>query len=191
MLHGVVEELGDIQAGQLAAAAEVLGVPTLQLLGYPDGHVADKPTHELAIPVIRLAEQSGAPGVLVFDPTGVTGHPDHRQATAASLAATPKVGPLVLGRTLPTTVADTLNTEDDTSFIGHQHADIDLIVPFDPGTAIRGGTPSSQPGRCQPACCGDASSRSPHCSDAPPRAWAPSRSSSSTDRRETAHRSKV
>ncbi|ORV80863.1 hypothetical protein AWC11_27795 [Mycobacterium interjectum] len=59
--------------------------------------MADTPTPELAIPVVRLAEQSGAQGLPVFDPTGATAHPDHRQAAAAALAAAPKVGPPVLG----------------------------------------------------------------------------------------------
>ena len=131
-LHGVVVELGDIQASQLAAAAEVLGVPTVQLLGHPERHLADTPTPELAIPVICLAEQSGAQGLLVFDPTGATGHPDHRQATAAALGRRTQGWPAGPGLNLPpTTVADTLNNEYDTSFIGHQRAGIDLIVPVD------------------------------------------------------------
>ena len=37
----------------------------------------------------------------------------------------------VLGWTLPTSVAGTLNTEYATAFIGHRVADIDLIVPVD------------------------------------------------------------
>jgi LmbE family N-acetylglucosaminyl deacetylase len=128
-LHGTGGELGDIRADELAAAAKVLGVSAVQLLGYPDGHLADTPTGELASPVIDFTERFGAQGLLVFDPTGVTGHPDHRQATAAARSAATEVGLPVLGWTLPVSVADTLNREYNTEFIGHRPADIDLIVP--------------------------------------------------------------
>lgn len=130
-LHGVPGELRDIRAGELAAAAKVLGVSAVELLGYPDGHLADTTPDELAIPVIDFAERFGPQGLLVFDPTGVTGHPDHRQATAAARAAATKVGLPVLGWTLPIVVADALNSEYATAFVGHRRADIDLIVPVD------------------------------------------------------------
>jgi LmbE family N-acetylglucosaminyl deacetylase len=93
--------------------------------------LADTPVDELAIPVMDLAERSGAQGLLVFDPAGVTGHPDHRQATAAALAAATQVGLPVLGWTLPAAVADVLNSEYATAFIGHRSADIDLVVRVD------------------------------------------------------------
>ena len=130
-LHGVAGELREIRAAELAAAAEVLGVSTVELLNYPDGCLADTPTDELALPVIDFAERFGAQGLLVFDPSGVTGHPDHQQATAAARAAATKVDLPVLGWTLPTSVAEALNREYHTSFIGHPIADIDLVVAVD------------------------------------------------------------
>jgi len=130
-LHGVAGDLGSIRGGELIAAAEVLGVSTVQLLDYPDGQLADAATQQLVLPVIELAERSGAHGLLVFDPSGVTGHPDHRQATAAARFAATKMGLPVLGWTLPATVADALNSEYGTSFIGHRPADIDLVVLVD------------------------------------------------------------
>jgi LmbE family N-acetylglucosaminyl deacetylase len=130
-LRGVAGELSDIRARELAAAAEVLGVSVVELLSYPDGRLADTPREALTIPVIDFAERLGAQGLLVFDPSGVTGHPDHRQATAAAHSAATKVGLPVLGWTLPTAVADALNGEYQTSFIGHPMADIDLVVPVD------------------------------------------------------------
>jgi len=130
-LHGVTGELGDIRAHELAAAAAELGVSTVNLLRYPDGQLADMSADELAIPVADLAETFGAQGVLVFDPTGVTGHPDHQQATAAALAAATTTRLPVLGWTLPLKVADALNTEYGAGFAGHGPADIDLIVPVD------------------------------------------------------------
>ncbi|KLO33501.1 PIG-L family deacetylase [Mycobacterium haemophilum] len=130
-LHGVSGELGDIRARELAAAAEVLGVSAVQLLSYPDGHLADTAPGELAIPVIDFAERFGAQGLLVFDPTGVTGHPDHRQATAAARAAAARLDLPLLGWTLPAVVADALNREYATAFVGHRRGDIDMMVPVD------------------------------------------------------------
>lgn len=130
-LHGVAGELTEVRADELAAAAEVLGVSTVELLSYPDGRLSDTPARELANPVIDFAQRFGAQGLLVFDPSGVTGHPDHRQATAAGQAAATRAGLPVLGWTLPIAVAESLNREYHTSFIGHPIADIDLAVPVD------------------------------------------------------------
>jgi LmbE family N-acetylglucosaminyl deacetylase len=130
-LNGVAGELAEIRAGDLAAAAEVLGVFTVELLRYRDGHLADTPADELALQVIDLAQRLNADGLLVFDPSGVTGHPDHRQATAAALVAAAELDLPVLGWTLPTAIADTLNREYPTSFAGHQDTDIDVTVAVD------------------------------------------------------------
>lgn len=130
-LRGVTGELSRIRAAELAAAAEVLGVSAVELLDYPDGHLAEVSVEELAALVAGCARRFGAQGLLVFDPTGVTGHPDHRQATAAARAAAAEVGLPVLAWTLPAAVADALNSEYATAFVGHRPADIDLIVPVD------------------------------------------------------------
>lgn len=130
-LHGVPGELDRIRADELAAAAEQLGVSTVRLLRYPDGRLTDLSIDELAIGIADLAESFGAEGVLVFDPTGVTGHPDHRQATAAARAAAGRAMLPVLGWTLPGNVADALNDEYGTGFAGHRPADIDIVVPVD------------------------------------------------------------
>ncbi|WP_204806503.1 PIG-L deacetylase family protein [Mycobacterium riyadhense] len=132
-LHGVNGELGDIRAHELAAAATELGVGTVDLLSYPDGRLADTPADELAAAVVDLAMRLGTEGLLVFDPTGVTGHPDHRQATAAAQSAAAKMGLPVLAWTVPASVADSLNTEYGAGFIGHPPTDIDLIVLVDRG----------------------------------------------------------
>ncbi|MBO0866614.1 MAG: PIG-L family deacetylase [Mycobacterium sp.] len=130
-LHGVVGELTEIRAAELAAAAKVLGVSSVELLGYPDGQLADTPADELAMPVIDFAQRFGAQGLLVFDSDGVTGHGDHRHATATAQVAAAQIGLPVLGWTLPAALAETLNSEYRTSFTGHPIADIDLVVPVD------------------------------------------------------------
>ncbi|MGB2566951.1 hypothetical protein ACPFP2_00640 [Micromonospora citrea] len=68
---------------------------------------------------------------MVFDPGGVTGHPDHRAATAAALDAAVAARLPVLGWTLPDEVAETLNAEYRATFAGHPATDIDLTVPVD------------------------------------------------------------
>lgn len=130
-LNGVVGDLREIRAAELTGAAEVLGVSTVELRDYPDGRLADTPALGLAVAIVELAERARAQGLLVFDPSGVTGHPDHRQATAAAVAAAAQIGLPVLAWTLPAGIADALNAEYDTSFIGHQAADIELVVAVD------------------------------------------------------------
>lgn len=130
-LHGVTGDLGRIRAGELAAAARALGVATVQLADHPDGCLTDIPAGELAVPVVDLAKRCGAEGLVVFDVDGVTGHRDHRRATAAALSAATAIGLPVLGWTLPATVADALNREYGTDFSGHDLSDIDLVVPVD------------------------------------------------------------
>jgi len=86
-LHGVPGGLHRIRAEELTAAAEILAVGHAELLDYPDGGLAAQPLHQLAAHVRRAARAVAASTLLVFDHGGVTGHPDHHQATQAALAA--------------------------------------------------------------------------------------------------------
>jgi N-acetylglucosamine malate deacetylase 2 len=95
-LHGTVGELGTVRADELSAAGGVLGVTRVQLLDYPDGHLAAQPLDELADHVTRLARATDASMLLVFDHGGITGHPDHQQATDAAWRAAPTLGLPVL-----------------------------------------------------------------------------------------------
>ncbi len=61
----------------------------------------------------------------------MTGHPDHGAATAAALLAAAGLELPVLGWTLPVQVADRLNAELGTGFIGHSADDIDIELPVD------------------------------------------------------------
>ncbi|HZK74561.1 MAG TPA: PIG-L deacetylase family protein [Clostridia bacterium] len=80
---GAPANLATVRAAELAAAAAVRGVQA-QLLGLPDGSLAARPVAELE----RLVEQhlGTADALLVFEPGGVTGHPDHRAASMAGAA---------------------------------------------------------------------------------------------------------
>jgi N-acetylglucosamine malate deacetylase 2 len=130
-LHGAPGDLASLRGVELAAAADVLGVTRAILKDHPDGDLGDLPVAMLAAEVVAEADSCGADGLLVFDPAGVTGHPDHMAATAAGLLAAEMLNLPVLGWTLPYTVAAQLNQELGASFIGHPDQDIDLSVSVD------------------------------------------------------------
>ncbi len=77
--------LYELRSRELQAAADALGVRTVTLLHYPDGQLAQICRTRLAGDIIDAARADHADGLLVFDPSGVTGHPDHAAATAAAL----------------------------------------------------------------------------------------------------------
>lgn len=130
-LHGVAGDLYRIRSRELARAARALGVSTTRLGRHADGALAEACRTVLAGEVVDAARDSGVDGLLVFDPSGVTGHPDHRAATAAALAAADALDLPVLGWTVPTDVADRLNREAGTSFTGHSADDIDYVIRVD------------------------------------------------------------
>jgi N-acetylglucosamine malate deacetylase 2 len=130
-LHGAAGDLYRVRAREFAAAAAALGAGPVQLRHYPDGGLASVPQSELAGEVVDSAHQTHPDGLLVFDRSGVTGHPDHIAATAATLAAADALDLPVLGWTLPAPVADTLNAERGTAFDGHSPAQIDYIIRVD------------------------------------------------------------
>ena len=130
-VHGVEGDLHRLRARELATAAATLGVATSTLLGYPDGALSGVCRSRLVGDVGDAVRDTGTDGLLVFDPSGVTGHPDHAAATAAALAAADVLDLPVLGWTLLATVAATLNAKRGTAFTGHAPADIDLVVPVD------------------------------------------------------------
>jgi LmbE family N-acetylglucosaminyl deacetylase len=130
-LHGAPGDLASLRGVELAAAADVLGVTRAILKDHPDGDLGDLPVAMLAAEVVAEADSCGADGLLVFDPAGVTGHPDHMAATAAGLLAAEMLNLPVLGWTLPYAVAAQLNQELGASFIGHPDQDIDLSVSVD------------------------------------------------------------
>ena len=124
-------ELHQERAAELRRAADELGLAGVTLLGYPDGHLAEAPAGELSAHVTRLADSLGADGLLAFDETGVTGHPDHQAATrAAQRAATAASLPL-LAWVLAEPVADRLRAETGAAFAGQPPDQIDLCVRVD------------------------------------------------------------
>jgi LmbE family N-acetylglucosaminyl deacetylase len=121
--------LGEVRAEELSAAAEALGVREVELLNYPDGSLQQVPLDQLVRRVERALAEADL--LLVFDEDGITGHPDHRRATQAALAAAAAVGVPVLAWALPQSVASQLNTEFGAGFAGHRLSDIDIIIDVD------------------------------------------------------------
>ena len=133
-LHGVPGDLHRIRAAELAAAGDALGVASTTLLGHPDGGLSSVDLTQLTAEVADKAHD--ADGMLVFDPSGVTGHPDHVAATRAALGAADRLDLPVLAWTVPAVVADALNAERGTTFTGHGPDDVDLVVPVDRGRQL-------------------------------------------------------
>jgi LmbE family N-acetylglucosaminyl deacetylase/uncharacterized OsmC-like protein len=124
-------DLGTLRATELQIAAKALGVDSAFLLDHPDGALVDVDAKTLAADVLAAVKETVPDGLLVFDPTGVSGHPDHVAATAAALTAAQCVDLPVLGWTLPRAVAEKLNDEFEIGFVGHEAGDIDLVLPVD------------------------------------------------------------
>ena len=125
-LHGAAGELSAVRGREFAAAARTLGVTDTVLRDFPDGALGDVCRHRVVGEVIDAARAVRAGGLLVFDPSGVTGHPDHAAATDAALLAAAGLDLPVLGWTLPAAVAEALNRRLGTGFVGHRAADIDI-----------------------------------------------------------------
>jgi len=79
---GARADLADVRRAELAAAAARLGVRDVVLEGLADGSLADQPTD--ALDAVVEAALGDAALVVTFEPNGVTGHPDHRAASAAA-----------------------------------------------------------------------------------------------------------
>ena len=128
---GPADDLGDIRAAELDEAARVLGLPRHELLAYPDGRLADTPVAVLAGHVTVAAQRQRSELLVVFDEGGVTGHPDHQQATRAALAAAHDLNVGVLAWAVREPVATALNTELGTDFRGRCAVEIDLTIAVD------------------------------------------------------------
>jgi LmbE family N-acetylglucosaminyl deacetylase len=118
-------DLATVRGTELRTAAAVLGVESVELLDYPDGRLDRHPLDELAGHVRRLIAAQHPSHLLVFDTGGVTGHPDHQQATRAALTAARATGRTVLAWTIPQDVADRLNGQFGTDFRGRPPDQID------------------------------------------------------------------
>jgi LmbE family N-acetylglucosaminyl deacetylase len=124
-------DLAAARAEELRQASAELGVASCTLLDYPDGGLAAVPPAELETHVTGLAARHGADGLLVFDDTGITGHRDHRAATAAAVGAGRALALPVLAWALPAAIAGPLAAETGTPFAGRPAGQVDICVRVD------------------------------------------------------------
>lgn len=127
-LHDGPGELFGLRSRELRAAGAELGLGRVELRSYPDGGLAGVPLDELTDHVLRLVGEDRPSHLLAFDPDGVTGHPDHRRATEAALAAARVAGLPTLAWALPEEVARRLNAELGTAFTGYDSAVLDIAL---------------------------------------------------------------
>ena len=113
---------------ELRQASAELGVASVTLLDYPDGGLSAQPPGELAGHVFVSAARHHVDGLLVFDETGVTGHPDHQAATSAAVRAAAAARLPVLGWALPAAIAGRLQAETGMAFAGQPPDHIELCV---------------------------------------------------------------
>jgi len=82
------EELAEIRRRELRAAANVLGITTVDMPGYRDGELAQADSARLIGDVVAFIRRTRPTVVLTFGPEGApTGHADHRAMSRAATAA--------------------------------------------------------------------------------------------------------
>ncbi|MFK5634354.1 MULTISPECIES: PIG-L deacetylase family protein [unclassified Ornithinimicrobium] len=115
---GAAEDLGGRRAVELRSAATEIGARSTLLRDYADGGLAVVDPRSLTDDVVVTARAGYVEGLLVFDVTGISGHPDHVAATEAAVRAGEELDVPVLAWTLSPEVADALRTETGVPFAG-------------------------------------------------------------------------
>lgn len=106
---GATSALGDIRAGELACATDALGVAETVLLDWPDGRLREQDPAEVR--AVIEAHLHAADALVVFEPSGITGHPDHRRASALAAEVAAERGLLLVEWGIPDAVAGQLREE--------------------------------------------------------------------------------
>jgi N-acetylglucosamine malate deacetylase 2 len=71
------DELASVREGELRAAAAILGIHEIHLLGYRDRDLASAPADRIRQQLVGLLRASRPSVVVTFDPQGANQHPDH------------------------------------------------------------------------------------------------------------------
>jgi N-acetylglucosamine malate deacetylase 2 len=129
-LHGVEGDLRVVREAELRAAASRLGLCWVRMLEHPDGAVSEVQAQVVA-DVADAVRAFHPDMLLVFDPNGITGHPDHRAATRAAVAVGRRHDIDVVAWTLPRSVTDLMGAEGMTMFEGVEDDAIQVRVSVD------------------------------------------------------------
>ena len=130
-LGGGREDLREQRSREFHRAARTLGVRRAWLRAHPDGHLIGEPLAALADEVGQVAAAFGPDLLLAFHPAGITGHPDHIQATRAARHAAAHASLPLRAWYVPATVAATLNATFDAGFVPVDPVPGDGAVPVD------------------------------------------------------------
>lgn len=87
-----VDELVALRIAELAACLDILKVTEHRFLTYADGECAEVDDDEAAAQVAEMITEIRPDTVLTFNPTGMTGHPDHIAACRWTTLAVRRVG---------------------------------------------------------------------------------------------------
>jgi N-acetylglucosamine malate deacetylase 2 len=122
---GAAPDLGTLRDAELRAAAIELGIADVALFDYADGHLAD--AEPVALLALVDSHLGAADLVVAFEAEGVTGHPDHRAATAVARAVAAHRGIALLEWGVSPAVAAGLRDELGAPFVAldtHPGADV-------------------------------------------------------------------
>ncbi len=130
-LGGEIDDLGAQRKQELEKASQILGVASTTLLNWPDGALGHADV-DAVIADVRAAIAKHQPnGLLVFEPQGINGHPDHQAATARALDAVTGTDLPVLAWTLTDEVASQLNADVGALMHGNPMENIDIVITVD------------------------------------------------------------
>lgn len=103
-----IEALGQVREAELRAAAQVLGIAGVDLLGYLDGELDQADPSEVVAKITEYLRRVQPHVVVTFGPDGVYGHPDHiaiSQLTTAAIVEAAISHPLYTQNLAPHRVA--------------------------------------------------------------------------------------
>lgn len=130
---GADVDLAQVRRAELVTAAQRLGLGGVELRDFPDGGL-----HEVdpaVLDAVLLDTLGEASTLVVFESGGVTGHPDHRAATAAAFRVAAAEGLHVLEWGVAPDVAAALNAQFDAGF-GALAGDAVVDVEVDRGVQL-------------------------------------------------------
>ena len=123
---GADGDLAELRRAELAAAGRELGLAGVYLEGFPDGGLTALPDAVLDEAVDRRRGNSTV--LVTFEPDGVTGHPDHRAASAAAARAASRHGLVLAEWGVASGVAHRLRQETSVPFTSLDGPDVIEII---------------------------------------------------------------
>lgn len=86
-------DTGTVRVAELRAAAAIMGIRNIYLLGYIDGELDAADADEIMNKVLEIMRQAKPEVVITFGPDGITGHGDHIAIGKAATSAFEKLAP--------------------------------------------------------------------------------------------------